>query len=97
MALGFLIARLGGLLRFVGIESSESKLAPIEATIFGIILMGLGGFISVVATWRFGVAHRNISRGRVFQHNAQLALLVGVLTALVSMGLVAWFAWIAFR
>lgn len=97
MALGFLIARLSGLLRWLGATEQQSPLAPLEATIFGMVLMGLGGAISLIATWRYREAHRNIRRGKLFYHNAQLALWAGMATALIGLGLIISFVVVMLR
>ena len=91
IALGFLIARLGHLLQLAGLTPAESDSTPWESTLAGLTLMGLGGAISLVATWRFRVAHQAIRKGKMLRHSAHLSLAVGVITALVSFGLIASF------
>ena len=97
IALGFLIARLSGLLRIVGLEADKPNMTPVEAVLAGTLLMGLGGLISLIATWRYREAHRNISAGKAFQHSGQLSVLVGLLTALISVAIIISVCVVAFR
>ena len=97
IALGFLIARLSGLLKIVGLQADKPNMTPVEAVVAGTLLMGLGGLISLIATWRYRQAHRNISAGKAFEHSGQLSVLVGLLTALISVAIIISVCVVAFR
>ena len=97
IALGFLIARLSGLLKIVGLQADKPNMTPVEAVVAGTLLMGLGGLISLIATWRYRQAHRNISAGKAFAHSGQLSVLVGLLTALISVAIIISVCVVAFR
>ena len=97
IALGFLIARLSGLLKIVGLQADKPNMTPVEAVVAGTLLMGLGGPISLIATWRYRQAHRNISAGKAFEHSGQLSVLVGLLTALISVAIIISVCVVAFR
>jgi len=97
IALGFLIARLSGLLKIVGLQADKPNMTPVEAVLAGTLLMGLGGFISLIATWRYRQAHRNISAGKAFEHSGQLSVLVGLLTVLISVAIIVSVCVVAFR
>ena len=97
IALGFLIARLSGLLRIVGLQTNQPNMTPVEAVVAGTLLMGLGGLISLIATWRYRQAHHNISAGKAFEHSGQLSVLVGLLTALISVVIIISVCVVAFR
>ena len=96
IALGFLIARLSGLLQMIGVKSDSPNMTPIEAVLAGTLLMGLGGVISLVATWRYRESHRKISAGQAFQHSGKLSFLVGILVSLVSVAIIVSVCAIAF-
>ena len=96
IALGFLIARLSGLLRIIGLEADHPNMTPTEAVLAGTLLMGLGGVISLIATWRYRESHRKISAGQTFQHSGKLSILVGVLVALISVAIIISVCAIAF-
>ena len=96
IALGFLIARLSGLLRIIGLEADHPNMTPPEAVLAGTLLMGLGGVISLIATWRYREAHRQISAGQTFQHSGQLSIFVGILVALISVVIIISVCVIAF-
>lgn len=84
IALGFLLSRLGAFLQWMRGPARQANITPQEALWAGIASIGLGVFVSGVATWRLYRTRKAILRGDVLFHGAQLTVLVGLLTAAVG-------------
>lgn len=89
IALGFLLARIGAILQWMGASSANANISPIQAALAGIALIALGGFVSIVATWRYYTTRKAIRRGRVVYSSSHLSVIVGVITAAVGAALIA--------
>lgn len=96
IALGFLLARIGMILESLVVRNEAVRPMTREATLLGMMLIGLGCVVSLVATWRFHRDRQGILRGRAVRHRSDLSLVVGGVTPIAGLALIV-FLWRSFR
>lgn len=85
MAFGFVVARFSIFLQALGVKSSQ--ISPVQATILGVVMVGLGIVINVVAPFHYRSYYRRIRASGARQYSAW-SLTVFIALALAVVGTV---------
>jgi len=90
LSLGFVLARFSVWLRELSVQrhpETQVHRAGISLPL-GVAMMILGGWLSVLAAWRYHVVNRNIERGKVSADRG-FVILVTVMIVLLSAAMIA--------